>query len=407
MRAGDLNDFGAHVLELVDGLAETGLDAGLEALAAEFLDEADLHALQIALGAFAGGGDHRTRAFGDGGGVTLVVATDDLLQQCGVEHGAGDRADLVERGGHGDGSETGDAAVGGFDAHGAGQGAGLANRSTGVGAEGERGLECGDRGGGATTGTAGHALGIPRVVGGLVGGVLGGGALGEFVEVRLAEDRHAGGLELFDDGGVVRRHPALEDLGGGGGFDALGDDHVLDGDRHTSQLRQGGLVFGGLGVEGVGLLESHIAGNLQEGLDRRLSGFDHLEVGFDELARGDVALLDGSGLLGSRQFDKSCGFVAHRLLLASQDSRCHEHAGLGLRATGERLFLRERGFGDVRAQVGFQRNRVGGRRHIVGGDFLDLVDGVCDDVQFALQTGDFLIGERDSGQIAQMHDFFA
>ena len=90
-----------------------------------------------------------------------------------------------------------------------------------------------------------------------------------------------------------------------------------------------------------------------------------------------------------------------------QDSRCHEHAGLGLRATGERLFLRERGFGDVRAQVGFQRNRVGGRRHIVGGDFLDLVDGVCDDVQFALQTGDFLIGERDSGQIAQMHDFFA
>ena len=70
-------------------------------------------------------------------------------------------------------------------------------------------------------------------------------------------------------------------------------------------------------------------------------------------------------------------------------------------------FLRERGFGDVRAQVGFQRNRVGGRRHIVGGDFLDLVDGVCDDVQFALQTGDFLIGERDSGQIAQMHDFFA
>ena len=63
--------------------------------------------------------------------------------------------------------------------------------------------------------------------------------------------------------------------------------------------------------------------------------------------------------------------------------------------------------GDVRAQVGFQRNRVGGRRHIVGGDFLDLVDGVCDDVQFALQTGDFLIGERDSGQIAQMHDFFA
>ena len=335
------------------------------------------------------------------------MATDDLLQQGGVEHGAGDRADLVERGGHGDGPETGNAAIRGLDAHGAGQGAGLTDRATGVGAEGQRGLECGDCGSGATAGAAGHALGIPRVVCGLVGGVLGGGALGEFVEVRLAENRHAGGLELFNDGGVVRRHPAFKDLGCGGGFDALGDDHVLDGDRHTGQLGQGGLVFGGLGVEGVGLLESHIAGNLQEGLDRRLSGFDHLEVGFDELVGGDVALLDGSGLLSGGQFDECCGFVAHRLLLASQDSRCHEHAGLGLRATGERLFLRERGFGDVWAQVGFQRNRVGGGRNIVGGDFLDLVDGVCDDVQFALQTGDFLIGERDSGQIAQMHDFFA
>ena len=36
---------------------------------------------------------------------------------------------------------------------------------------------------------------------------------------------------------------------------------------------------------------------------------------------------------------------------------------------------------------GLQRNRVGGQGHIVGGDFLDLVDGVCDDVQFAPADG--------------------
>ena len=47
-----------------------------------------------------------------------------------------------------------------------------------------------------------------------------------------------------------------------------------------------------------------------------------------------------------------------------------------------------------------------GRFHVVGGDFLDLVDGFGDDVQIALQTGDFLVRECDSGQIAQMHDFF-
>lgn len=96
--------------------------------------------------------------------------------------------------------------------------------------------------------------------------MLGGGALGEFVEVGLAENRHAGGLELFDDGGVVRRHPALEDLGGGGGFDALGDDHVFDGDRHAGKFRQLCLFLIGLGIEGVGLLESLIAGHLQESL---------------------------------------------------------------------------------------------------------------------------------------------
>ena len=92
--------------------------------------------------------------------------------------------------------------------------------------------------------------------------MLGGRTLSELIEVGLAQQRHACSLELLDDGSVVRRHPAFEDLGGCGGFDALGDDHVLDGDRHTSQLRQGGLVFGGLGVEGVGLFEGLVGGDL-------------------------------------------------------------------------------------------------------------------------------------------------
>ncbi len=123
-------------------------------------------------------------------------------------------------------------------------------------------------------------------------------------------------------------------------------DHVLDGDWNAGQFRRAPCLQR-TWRRRRRLFEGLVGGNLQEGLDGRFGGFDHLEVGFDELARGDVALLDGSGLLGSRQFDESCGFVAHRLLLASQDSRCHEHAGLGLRATGERLFLRERGFSDI------------------------------------------------------------
>jgi len=114
-------DLRAHLLKLLDTLVEAGHDARLEAVAAELLDQADLEALQIALHAFAGGGDHRTRAFRNGGGVALVVSADDLLQQGRVEHGTGARADLIEGGRHGDGAEAGDAAVGRLDADGAGQ----------------------------------------------------------------------------------------------------------------------------------------------------------------------------------------------------------------------------------------------------------------------------------------------
>ena len=84
----------------------------------------------------------------------------------------------------------------------------------------------------------------------------------EFIEVGLAQQRHARGLELLDDGGVVRRHPAFEDLGCGGGFDALGDDHVLDGDWHAGEFRHLRLVLIGLGVEGVGLFEGLVGGDL-------------------------------------------------------------------------------------------------------------------------------------------------
>ena len=35
-----------------------------------------------------------------------------------------------------------------------------------------------------------------------------------------------------------------------------------------------------------------------------------------------------------------------------------------------------------------------------------LIGGIRDDVQLTLQTGDLLIGERDTGEIAQVLDFF-
>ena len=98
MRQGHFDDLRAHFLKLLDAFVEAGHDARLEAFAAKLLDQADLEALQIALHAFAGCGDHRTRAFRNGGGIALVVSADHFLQQGGVEHRTGARADLVERG---------------------------------------------------------------------------------------------------------------------------------------------------------------------------------------------------------------------------------------------------------------------------------------------------------------------
>ena len=81
--------------------------------------------------------------------------------------------------------------------------------------------------------------------------------MGELIQVGLAQNRHACGLELLDDGGVVRRHPALEDLGGGRSGDALGNDHVLYGDGNARQFRQPlGTFVGQALVESVSLLQS-------------------------------------------------------------------------------------------------------------------------------------------------------
>ncbi len=208
------------------------------------------------------------------GGVERVVPADDLVQQRRVEDGAGDRADLVERVGHRDQPVAGDPAVRRLHTHGAGDGAGLADRATGVGAERQRRLERGDRGRGAAAGTAGDALEVPRVVRGAVGGVLGGGAHRELVHVGLAQDRQARSLQARHDRGVVRRDPALEDLRAAGGRQAGGGQHVLDRDRDPVERGGGGAG----GAAGVGL----------GGRGQRALGVD-VEVGVHGAVDGSVA----------------------------------------------------------------------------------------------------------------------
>ena len=304
MRQRHFSDFSAHLLKLLDTFVEACHNARLEAFAAELLDQTDLEALQITLHAFAGVRHHRARAFRNGRGIALVVASDHFLQQGRVEHSTGAWADLVERGSQGDCAETRDTAVGRLDTDGTGQRARLTDGATGVGTQGERGFERCHCSCGTTAGTARNTFGIPRIVCGLVGGMLGGRTLSELIEVGLAQQRHACSLELLDDGSVVRRHPAFEDLGGCGGFDALGDDHVFDGDRHAGKFRQLCLFLIGLGIEGVGLFEGLIAGHLQESLDARLGGLDDFEMRFNQFTAGNFLGLDLSRHLGGGKLDE-------------------------------------------------------------------------------------------------------
>ena len=140
-RAGHLDDLGAGLLEQRHRLVEAGAHAGLVALAAELLDDADPEPLDVGP---AGRLDDRRDRRVDGGGVQRVVPADDRVQQRGVEHRAGARAGLVQAGRQRDEAVAGDAAVGRLDADGAGDGGGLADRAAGVGADGQRRLVGGD-----------------------------------------------------------------------------------------------------------------------------------------------------------------------------------------------------------------------------------------------------------------------
>ena len=288
MREADFLDFCTHGFQQLDRFVESGGDTGFETFTADFLDQADAYALQVTLQAFTGrSGDRRDRG-GDGRGITAIVASDNLVQQSGVQYSAGARANLVKRGRHGDGAVAAHTTVRGLDAHGSGERARLADGTASISAEGERRLIGTDRRRGTAAGTARHAGRIPRVVGVAERGMLGRRALRELIKVGLAENRHAGSLNLLDNRGIVRRHPAFENLRGGGRGDALGDDHVLDRNRHAGKLRQAFRISRGeLLVEGVGLGERFLIGDVQEGVDRGLCGLDDVEVCLGQFAAGD------------------------------------------------------------------------------------------------------------------------
>ena len=166
---GHVNDLGAERGEIGNGLlheaAYVRLHSGNEIL----LGNTDAHAAHVAgEGSAEVGHRFRTRR-----GVERVVTGDGLQEQGAVLDIAAERADLVERGGKGDQAVARHAAVGGLEANHATQRSRLADRAAGVCAQGDETFTSSDGRRRPAAGPAGHAVEVPRIVGGEEAGVLG------------------------------------------------------------------------------------------------------------------------------------------------------------------------------------------------------------------------------------------
>ena len=151
--------------------------------------------------------------------------------------------------------EAGDAAIGG----------GAADRARRVAADRERGEPGGERRSGTARGAGGDALGVPGVAGAAVQ-VPGRGAEGELVGVDLAEEDGTGGRETGRDGGVRFRHPVRQDVGAGGGADAVGLHDVLEAEGDAVQ-RPAPAPGRDLAIGGLGLGQGPLGGHGDVGLD--------------------------------------------------------------------------------------------------------------------------------------------
>ena len=215
------------------------------------------------------------------------MAPDHVVQQTSIQHRARDRADLVEAGRERDRTVPADAAVRGLEPDGAGHVGGLADGPARVGTESQRGFERRDGRGGASAGTPGDPVEIPRIVRRSVRGVLGGGAHGELVHVGLAERNESRRTRSGDDGRIERRQVALEDAGSTRGRHVGRDEHVLDGERDARHRSE--YLAGRAATVDVGRDLQCVIAHVQEGMDVGIHRGDPVEVRLGRLDARDLA----------------------------------------------------------------------------------------------------------------------
>ena len=93
------------------------------------------------------------------------------------------------------------------------------------------------------------------------------------------------------DGGVFFGDEVAEDVGAGGGADALGPPLVLGGEGdavHGAEVE----AAGDLALGGFGFGASFVGADGDVGVEDGIEGFDSIEVGLDHVYGGDFAGFD-------------------------------------------------------------------------------------------------------------------
>ena len=295
MRQVDLDQLGALVLQLLGGALNSGLDLGRQALGLHKRRD-DAHALAL---------DAVVEVFGKVDGAVLAGAVVRIVARAGERvHGQRDvldrtaeGANLVERRTKGHHAVAAHGAIRGLKAHHAAERRRLADGAAGVRTQRERDLARGDGGSGAARRAAGHALGIPGVVGAVEGRALGRATEGELVHVGLAHGQATGVEHALDAGGGVDALVVLEHAGSAGGARAHEVHVVLDGQRHARERGQR-LACGAVGIHARSGLERKLGRHLQECLDPALARLDGGKGGLGHLGSGKIAGGNARGNLG-------------------------------------------------------------------------------------------------------------
>ena len=153
-----------------------------------------------------------------------------------------------------------------------------------------------------------------RVARGTVVDVLAGEVVGVFAHVQRADKHRAGSFQAFDQGRVARRGRAVAiDLRAGHRWQARDVEQVLDREWHAGQ-RPEPLAALARCVDFIGACQRALLGYCGEGIERAVLGADARQCSGNDLARGNLSVMDGIGDgVGGRPGEVHGVFVGHDL----------------------------------------------------------------------------------------------